>query len=120
MKKLFCIFTLASVVLLAGCQENPNPLKKMEPSVVAKFLVDASANAEKKLNLYRRFQRKGYQRCIEEQESVALCNKLYSEILAYAKTQDDFKEVTLSNLKDRTLWKSIQDDYPREVFNYLD
>lgn len=120
MKNIFTIITLFSATyFLVGCQDT-NKLKKMDPSIAARFLVYASASAEKKLNIYNRFHRRGYQRCVEEQETASLCNRLYSEMLAYAKTQDDFKGITLSNLKDKTLWKSIQEDYPREVFNYLD
>ena len=104
---------------LAGCSGHPNPLKTAEPKDSAKFLVHASQAAEKKLNLFNPPGGYYYGHCMQGKAQKAVCDKLYPAMVEYAKTTEAFKSITVKDLKNPTVFKSLKDDYERERFNAI-
>ena len=108
---------IGSCVLLVACSSHLNPLKTVRPKVAGQFLVAASQIAEKKLSLFNGSGGQYYGACMEGKARKPLCKKLYQAMLNYAKTTRTFKDITLHDLTEKAVFKSLEVNYQEEVFN---
>ncbi|MBA2649672.1 MAG: protein LvrD [Legionella sp.] len=106
---------ITATLLLSGCQHrNPlqtNPIKKS-----ALFLMNSSANAEKRLHfaIQKEAYGYGYLECMEGKTSTEIhCDDLYQGIVAFAKEghYPGFNSLTLSDLTDPQVFTTLADDY---------
>lgn len=103
------------VLLLAGCHHD-NPLKIQPPKASAVFLMNASANIEKRLNfpIQQGAFGYGYLECMEGKKSIEIrCPELLNGMVQFAKENHypAFKQMTLSDLTDKTVFETIGDKY---------
>ena len=101
---------------LAGCTSHKNPLKAAPPVIGGKFVYSASKVAEKKLHVFQQSGGDAYNQCMTGKAKKAFCSKLYQAMVDYAKTREDFKSLTVSDLKDATVFNNLKEYYARERF----
>lgn len=104
-----------SAVLLSACHHE-NPLKTHPIKESTAFLVNASANAEKRLHFSIQQDSYGYAylECMEGKQSAEIqCDHLYQGMVAFAKENHyvGFKSITLSDLTDQRVFQVLGDDY---------
>lgn len=107
--------TLVFMFLLTGCHHE-NPLKTQPIKDSAVFLMNASANVEKRLKLAISKDSLGfaYLECMEGKKSHEIqCPELLQGIVAFAKENHypAFKYLTLAHLTDKVVFESIADEY---------
>ena len=107
---LLALMATGMAMSLASCSGN-NPLKSQDSNDAARFLVSASQHAEVKMGLTTDLGGYYYEECIEGKRSEKLCNKLYQNMVVYAKTTQAFKSLTVSDLEDKAVFKKLKDDY---------
>jgi len=110
-KILVTIITL----LLAACHHN-NPLATRALKESALFLMNASANVEKRLHFVIQEDAfgYGYLECMEGKKSLDIrCPDLLNGMVQFAKENHypAFKHITLSDLTDKTVFEKIGDEY---------
>ena len=115
MKPFGKISLVITALLLAACHHD-NPLKTHSPKESAVFLMNASANIEKRLHfaIQQESFGYGYLECMEGKKSVEiLCSELLNGMVQFAKENHypAFKQITLSDLTDKTLFEAIGDEY---------
>ncbi len=111
--------TLATVITgtlaLTACH-NDNPLKTHTKQQSATFLMNASANLERRL----RFDVKndehgyGYLECMEDKKNHGIyCDTLYLGMIAFAKEghYPGFESINLKDLTNKSVFDSLSDDY---------
>lgn len=104
--------------VLSGCSGNtPNPLATATTGTAAQFLVSANHAATKELKL--NWGSYGYQQCMDGKHSVSECNALYKAMLHCAKNNRLFAGLTLAQLTDPTVWKSLSGAYEEAAFDTL-
>lgn len=110
------------VVGIAGCSlclsacHHDNPLLTHSKSQSAIFLMNASANAEKRLKFAVKKDEYGfgYLECMEEKNYPEMnCNALYQGMVAFAKEKHyvGFEKLTLADLTDQVVFDELGDDY---------
>lgn len=114
MKKLIPV-VIASTFAISACQAE-NPFKTHTVKESATFLMQASANAEKRLGFDIKKDDHGYGwlECMEGKNNPEIdCKKLYTEMIAFAREGHiaGFKKITLDFLTDKTLLETLGDDY---------
>jgi hypothetical protein len=108
---------IGSCILLAACSSHINPLKTVRAKAAGQFLVVASQIAEKKLSLFNGSGGQYYGACMQGKARKPLCKNLYQAMLDYAKTTRTFKDITLQDLTEKSVFKSLEVNYQAEVFN---
>jgi hypothetical protein len=108
-----CLFIL-SVFALCACHHD-NPLKKHSKQDTLAFLLNASANAEKRLHIATQKDSYGYGylECMGGQENPELhCNALYLGILMFAQEghYPGFNKLNAQDLTDYAFFATIADD----------
>lgn len=106
---------ITSILALSACHHD-NPLKMHSKQQSANFLMNASANVEKRLYFDVRKDEHGYGylECMEGKNNPEIhCENLYKGIVAFAKEghYPDFKFITLNDLTDQTVFAGLKDDY---------
>jgi hypothetical protein len=119
LKKSGLVVGAGVVLLFAACSSHNNPLKKAKPDAAAKFLVRASQAAEKQLHVFNSPGGYYYGECMSAKAKKTLCTKLYKAMVSYAGSTVSFKRVTIGDLTDTRVFKTLKDDYQREQFNAL-
>jgi hypothetical protein len=114
MSKIIPVFFVC-LFMLAGCQHQ-NPLKSKTKTESASFLMNASANVEKRLNFGVKKDEHGYGylECMEGKENQEInCHDLYVGMLNFAKEHHfpEFDSITLNDLTDQEVFANITDDY---------
>ena len=109
-----CI-TLLSVLALCACHHD-NPLKTHSKQDTLTFLLNASANAEKRLHILTQQDSYGYGylECMDGQKGPELqCPALYQGMVTFAREGRylGFDKLRTQDLTDYTLFKKIVDDY---------
>ena len=109
------ISAVITALLLAGCHHD-NPLTKHAPKESALFLMNASANVEKRLHFVIQQDAfgYGYLECMEGKKSVDIrCPDLLNGMVQFAKENHypAFKQITLSDLTDKAMFEKIGDEY---------
>lgn len=115
MRLLKSSFLIANLIALCACQHQ-NPLKTHTKQETLRFLLDASANAEKRLHIPTQKDSYGYAylECMDGKAGLKLpCDALYQGMVSFAKEQHhkSFKHLTLKDVTDHTLVTSLADDY---------
>ncbi len=108
---------MSVAALLAACSSHNNPLKTADSKAAGTFLVRASQAAEKQLHVFRAPGGYYYGECMRNAAKKPPCTKLYRAMVRYANTTTRFKGLTVSDLTDRSVFKSLRSDYQREQFN---
>lgn len=115
------ILSLGIVVMLSvsltACFGHDNPLKKMPPKQSAQFLVSASQYAEKALKVFQTPGGGYYGQCMMGKQKTSLCNKLYTNMVTFAKKTPGFKSITVSDLTNKSVWNVIKPDYQQQQFD---
>ena len=113
------LFLLASGLSLSACSNKPSPLMVASRHDAGTFLAEASAYAQGQLGLPKGTygQANAYGECMEGKASNALCQSLYEKMLAYAKGQKEFQNLSLKGLTDATTWAKLKDSYEAAVFD---
>lgn len=111
-RKLSVVIT---TLLLTACHHD-NPLKTHSPKESAVFLLNASANIEKRLHfvIQQDAYGYGYLECMEGKKSAEIhCPDLLNSMVEFAKENHypAFKHITLSDLTDKTVFETIGDEY---------
>lgn len=109
-----CIFILSACTLCA-CHHD-NPLKTHSKYETLAFLMNASANAERRLHIPTQKDSYGYAylECMDGKKSPEFqCAALYSEMIVFAKEGHyaGFKSLRAKDLIDSTFFIKIADDY---------
>ena len=101
-------------MLITACS---NPLYNPNKKETATFLVDASKYAEKQLHI----KDAGYlyRDCMNGKKDAKTCESVYQKMVKYGKTHE-YKNLSVSDLKDQKIWASLKDDYFDVNFNSLD
>ncbi|HAT1993786.1 protein LvrD [Fluoribacter dumoffii] len=112
MKGLMVILMAATI---SACHHE-NPLKTQPAKVSVTFLINASANAEKRLHFAIHKDAYGfvYLECMEGKQSPDIeCDALYQGMITFAKEghYSDFETITLADLTDQNLFESLADHY---------
>ncbi|HEM0340705.1 TPA: protein LvrD [Legionella pneumophila] len=100
---------------ISACHHE-NPLKTNPAKASVTFLINASANAEKRLHFSIHKDAYGfvYLECMEGKQSPDIrCDALYQEMVDFAKEghYSGFKTITLSNLTDQKVFESLANEY---------
>lgn len=100
---------------ISACHHE-NPLKTQPAKASVTFLINASANAEKRLHFAIHKDAYGfvYLECMEGKQSPDIeCDALYQGMIAFAKEghYSSFLTITLPDLTDQKVFKSLADEY---------
>lgn len=103
------------VAALCACSHQ-NPLKQNSVKEAASFLMNASANVEKRLHFPIPAQSFGfgYLECMEGKHSKEInCPELFKGIVAFAKENHypAFKSISLADLNDKAVFDALANDY---------
>lgn len=109
------ISVIITTLLLVACHHD-NPLKTHAPKESALFLMNASANVEKRLHFVIQQDAfgYGYLECMEGKRSVDIrCPDLLNGMVQFAKENHypAYKHITLSDLTDKSVFEKIGDEY---------
>lgn len=102
-------------LLLSACHHD-NPLLTNSKLESATFLMNASANVEKRLKFAVKKDEYGfgYLACMEKKPDSGMnCDALYRGMVAFAKEKHypGFESLTLADLSDRVVFEALGDDY---------
>ncbi|HAU1203938.1 T4SS-associated protein LvrD [Legionella pneumophila serogroup 1] len=100
---------------LSACHHE-NPLKTQPAKASVTFLINASANAEKRLHfaIHKDAYGFAYLECMEGKTSHDIrCDELYQGMIAFAKEghYSGFQKITLNDLTDHSLFETLADTY---------
>ncbi|MBX3710332.1 MAG: protein LvrD [Gammaproteobacteria bacterium] len=105
---------LLGVLTLCACHHK-NPLTTHTKQDTFKFLLNASANAEKRLHIPTQKDSYGfaYLECMNGKASPDLsCGALYQEMVSFAKEQHTgFEQLSLKDITDSNVFASLAEDY---------
>ncbi len=109
------MFFSVSIFALTACHHQ-NPLKTHSTSESAAFLMNASANAEKRLQFSMKTDERGYGylECMEGKNNHEIdCARLFTGIVQFAKEGHyvGFDSLTLADLADKTFFETLGDTY---------
>lgn len=114
-------FTAFRMTLVAGCLaltacHHDNPLATHSKQQSATFLMNASANLERRLRLDVKNDEHGYGylECMEGKKNHEIhCETLYQGMIAFAKEghYPGFEAITLKNLTNQAMFTGLSDDY---------
>ncbi|MCL9685739.1 T4SS-associated protein LvrD [Legionella maioricensis] len=109
------ILSLVGILALCACHHQ-NPLTTHSKQETLKFLLNASANAEKSLHIPIQKDSYGYAylECMDGKNSSDLpCDALYLGMVSFAKEQHDsgFKHLSVKDLTDHSVYTSLAEDY---------
>ncbi|HAT9621346.1 TPA: protein LvrD [Legionella pneumophila subsp. pneumophila] len=112
LKSLMVVLMAAAV---CACQHE-NPLKTQPAKASVTFLINASANAEKRLHfaIHKDAYGFAYLECMEGKQSPEIqCDALYQGMIAFAKEghYSGFQKITLADLTDKNLFELLADGY---------
>lgn len=113
------IIGVGLAALLAACSSHKNPLNTASPDQAARFLLQASQAAEKKLQVFSAPGGGYYGRCMSGSLQKPLCSKLYQAMTAFAATTVVFKGMTVNDLTDKKVFNKLKNDYQRHRFNAI-
>ena len=113
-KTLLFIIPIAAALILSACGSHKNPLLTAKPKDAAAFLVKASKIANNKLTVYV-----DYGRCVGNRNTFInpltkkdmyrkTCDPLYTAMAAFGKTTTQFKNITVSDISDKKMYKKLQ------------
>ena len=105
----------ASALLLSACHHD-NPLKTHTKKQSATFLMNASANVEKRLRFDVRKDEHGYGylECMEGKKNPEIhCRNLYQGMLVFAKENHypGFETLQIEEMLDQSTFAGLSDDY---------
>lgn len=119
MKKSHTLMALAGVccsaLLVTACHQNPLASNDKEKS--ANFVMKASMFAEKKAN--RMVSGTGYKQCMTENIQGFNCPKLFVDMLIFAKDNQEYKGLTVADLKDKQAYQLMASAYNKALFNRI-
>ncbi|HHG8516393.1 TPA: T4SS-associated protein LvrD [Legionella pneumophila] len=112
LKSLMVVLMAAAI---SACQHE-NPLKTQPAKTSVTFLINASANAEKRLHfaIHKDAYGFAYLECMEGKQSPEIrCDALYQGMIAFSKEghYSGFQKITLADLTDKNLFESLADEY---------
>ncbi|CZI44320.1 TPA: protein LvrD [Legionella pneumophila] len=108
---------MVGVMAVTICaRHHENPLKIQPAKVSVTFLINASANAEKRLHFAVHEDAYGfaYQECMEGKQSPDIqCNALYQGMIAFAREghYSGFQTITQADLTEQKVFESLADEY---------
>jgi len=118
--------TLVALILgvslsLCACSHPANPLTQVSKHDAGVFLANASQYAQKKLKWDRDTYGSGggYGVCMTKTAPSANCQTLYKTMLVFAKEQQAYKTLTVSELTDRQTFEKLKEDYQGAKFELL-
>ncbi|ARG98610.1 protein LvrD [Legionella micdadei] len=100
---------------ISACHHE-NPLKNQPAKASVTFLINASANAEKRLHfaIHKDAYGFAYLECMEGKQSPDIrCDALYQGMIAFVKEghYSGFQSITLPDLTDQKVFESLADEY---------
>lgn len=105
---------LLSTLTLCSCHHK-NPLTTHTKQDTFQFLLNASANAEKRLHIPTQKDSYGYAylECMDGKTSPDLsCKALYQEMVSFAQEQHTgFEQLSLKDVTDSSVFASLAEDY---------
>ena len=110
------IITAGLAILLLSACHHENPLQSHSKQENLVFLINASANAEKRLQLDIKDDDRGvvYWECMgSEKHQEINCDALYQAMINFAEEghYKAYKTITLSQLTDAKVFKGIDEEY---------
>ena len=119
MKKSHTLMAFAGlccgVLFVSACHQNPLAGNDKEHS--AHFVMKASIFAEKKAN--RMISGTGYKQCMTENLQGFNCPELFTDMLEFARHSQEYKGLTMADLKDKSAYQSIAPAYDNMLFNRI-
>ncbi|MFO2820581.1 T4SS-associated protein LvrD [Legionella pneumophila serogroup 1] len=115
MNRLLKVCTvLLGALTLCACYHK-NPLTTHTKQDTLKFLLNASANTEKRLHIPTQKDSYGfaYMECMDGKTSPDLsCSTLYQEMVSFAKEQHTgFESLSVKDITDSRVFASLAEDY---------
>lgn len=104
-----------STLLLTACHHD-NPLQTHSKKENSTFLMNASANVEKRLGFAVKKDEHGYGylECMEGKKNPEInCEALYKAMVTFAKEghYPGFQSISIADLTDQKIFTGLQDDY---------
>ena len=114
MRKILALMCLCLFMLMACHHQNPLTVKTKSQS--ANFLMQASANVEKRLHFHVKKDERGYGylECMEDKRNPEIdCSALFKGIVAFAKEGHfpGFESISKANITDKAVFANLKDDY---------
>jgi hypothetical protein len=116
-EKILGAAVFTSVALLSACHQDALKREPQDKSVA--FLIKASTEAGKKLHMSYKPSH-AYSFCMTGNPTKINCDALYEEMLAVAKTSDNFKDLTRTELTDQAAFQAMKEPMDIKLFNTLD
>lgn len=106
---------LLGIIALCACHHQ-NPLTTHSKQDTFRFLLNASANTEKRLHIPTQKDSYGYAylECMDGKKNPELqCDALYRGMVSFAKEQHEasFKHLSINDLSDHSVFTSLADNY---------
>lgn len=104
---------LGGILSVVACSDHQNPLRQADPKAAADFLYESARYAERKLNIPHYVMGEAYGDCMQQKLNQKTCRAVFMWMLTYAKDQKNptFQRVTLSHLKDKTMYQTLKAEY---------
>lgn len=117
MKKITMFITLLMTAsCLTGCHKNP--LKTNAKEARVGFLIEASHAAGERLSLTTPTGSYAYRDCVEGKAGMTECAALFNAMVEFAHNSPihEFKDITVAELADPELFKTIAVNYDETLF----
>ncbi|MCL9682912.1 T4SS-associated protein LvrD [Legionella maioricensis] len=105
---------LLGIIALCACHHQ-NPLTTHSKQDTFRFLLNASANSEKRLHIPTQKDSYGYAylECMDGKTSPEIsCDALYKEMVSFAKEQHTgFEHLSVKDVTDSSVFASLAEDY---------
>lgn len=112
---VIAVISIAAAFGLASCKHT-NPLSKMNSEEAGKVLARASTKCSRAQTKMMAGGQYDYQHCMNGDKVEISCDKLYSDMLVELKKNAPLKTLSLADLKDKSLFKSIEASYKQSAF----
>lgn len=109
---------LCLIVFFKGGHENPLSINSKEQNIA--FLREAAISAEKEMHLAARKGGRFYSNCMEDNKEGINCQQFFNQMLKFAKTSSNYKQLTYADLTNTKSYAVIAEDYQIKLFNHID
>ncbi len=114
MKKTLILIVISATISLTACSHK-NPMETQSQEDTARFLIAASIYASDKMKLNLPVAEKSlrYGDCVfNHMIDSSFCPNFYDYMIEYAdKSDSDFSNITIEDLKNREVYRSVEKTY---------
>lgn len=114
-KPTMATLVLTTLTLVACSHQNPLTQKQVSPQQVADFLYQAAKFSGKAVSDSINGTAL-YVNCMDSASRDKKCKKLYSAMVIYAKNNQKYGSLNLSDISDQTMWGVMRDYYQKDQY----